>query len=71
MRYVCKLTWWQRYKPEKKRPAAWGDPTRLKEEAEGTSDEEADERDMDDEDKDSESGSDSDSNSAESEMSED
>ena len=71
MRYVCKVTWWQRYKPEKKRPAAWGDPTRVKDEAEGTSDEEEDERNKDNEDEDSESGSDSDSNSAESDMSDD
>ena len=34
MKHVCKLTWWQRYKPEKKRPEEWKSSTKKQEEEE-------------------------------------
>ena len=64
MRHVCKTTWWQRYKPEKKRPTAWGDPAKKREEAEETSEDEEEERGQDKEDDDNGSDIDSDSSSA-------
>ena len=68
MRHVCKTTWWQRYKPEKKKPADWMNPIRKQDEEEEASEDDDDASNMESNDDDDDVEFESGSSSSDSEM---